>query len=161
MKVSKSVDNEHDTKRPRACDACRSLKVRCDQDINHPGQPCTRCVKANRRCVITPPSRKRQRRSENKVVELEKKIDALTATLLAKQQPSAGSTCSASPQSDSPSIGSPRENFDNKSEPNDHHAKRRTNQPNSDRGDGFSQVTEKIVEHKRRKLTTSRTAEQV
>lgn len=32
-------------KRPRACDSCRGLKVRCDQE---PDQACRRCAKANR-----------------------------------------------------------------------------------------------------------------
>ena len=161
MKASKSFDNEHDTKRPRACDACRTLKVRCDQDINNPGQPCTRCVKANRSCVVTPPSRKRQRRSENKVVELEKKIDALTATLLSKQQPGAGSTCSTSPRSDSPSIASPRERLNDRSEHSDHYARRRTNPSDSARGNGYSQGSEKTIGHKRRKFDGSYSAEQV
>ena len=161
MKGRKLLDNEHDIKRPRACDACRALKVRCDQGINHPGQPCTRCLKANRRCVVTPPSRKRQRKSENKVVELEKKIDALTATLLSKQQPGAGSSHSASPRSDSPSIASPREKFDDRSEHSDYHAKKRAKLPNSARGDGFSQGTEEILQHKSRKLDVWHSSEQV
>ncbi|KAL8856277.1 MAG: hypothetical protein Q9178_007114 [Gyalolechia marmorata] len=68
-----------DTKRPRACEACRGLKVRCDPD---PVQgTCRRCAKAGRHCVVTAPSRKRQKKTDSRVAELEKKIDALTASL--------------------------------------------------------------------------------
>ncbi|KAK4694414.1 hypothetical protein P7C71_g3160, partial [Lecanoromycetidae sp. Uapishka_2] len=70
-----------DSKRPRACEACRGLKVRCEPD---PGNgPCKRCAKANRHCVITPPSRKRQKKTDSRVAELERKIDGLTAVLQA------------------------------------------------------------------------------
>jgi hypothetical protein len=70
-----------DPKRPRACEACRGLKVRCELDVNNPNGPCKRCAKANRNCVVTVPSRKRQKKTDSRVAELEKKIDALTATL--------------------------------------------------------------------------------
>ena len=42
---------------------------------------CRRCAKAGRTCVVTAPSRKRQKKTDSKVAELEKKIDALTASL--------------------------------------------------------------------------------
>jgi len=75
---------ESDSKRPRACEACRGLKVRCEPD---PGNgPCKRCAKANRHCVITPPSRKRQKKTDSRVAELERKIDALTASLHATKE---------------------------------------------------------------------------
>ncbi|TAQ88992.1 hypothetical protein B7494_g2656 [Chlorociboria aeruginascens] len=72
-----------DPKRPRACEACRGLKVRCEPDPNNPDGPCKRCAKANRNCVVTVPSRKRQKKTDSRVAELEKKIDALTASLQA------------------------------------------------------------------------------
>ncbi|KAF2169923.1 hypothetical protein M409DRAFT_64350 [Zasmidium cellare ATCC 36951] len=74
-----------DPKRPRACEACRGLKVRCDQDPAHPELPCRRCQKAGRQCIITAPSRKRQKKADNRVAELEKKLDALTAVLQQQQ----------------------------------------------------------------------------
>ncbi|KAI9705231.1 MAG: hypothetical protein M1820_005229 [Bogoriella megaspora] len=83
---SPSGDNANDPKRPRACEACRSLKVRCDQDSANPDQPCKRCAKAGRQCVITAPSRKRQRKADSRVAELEKKLDALTAHMQAQGQ---------------------------------------------------------------------------
>ena len=77
--------NPNDPKRPRACEACRGLKVRCEPVPNNPDGPCKRCAKANRNCVVTVPSRKRQKKTDSRVAELEKKIDALTATLQASK----------------------------------------------------------------------------
>lgn len=77
-------NNTDPNKRPRACEACRGLKVRCEPDPNNPEGACKRCNKANRNCVVTAPSRKRQKKTDSRVAELEKKIDALTASLQAK-----------------------------------------------------------------------------
>lgn len=79
-------DHLADLKRPRACDACRQLKVRCEPDDKNPSGSCKRCAKANRRCVVTPPTRKRQKKTDSRVSELEKKIDALTASLQASRR---------------------------------------------------------------------------
>lgn len=79
----------NDPKRPRACEACRGLKVRCEPDPNNLDGPCKRCAKANRNCVVTVPSRKRQKKTDSRVAELEKKIDALTASLHAQKSGSA------------------------------------------------------------------------
>lgn len=81
----------NDPKRSRACEACRGLKVRCDQDPNNADAPCKRCAKAKRNCVITAPSRKRQKKTDSRVAELEKKIDALTASLNAQKETSSTS----------------------------------------------------------------------
>lgn len=77
-------NDANDLKRPRACEACRQLKVKCELDDNSPNGSCKRCAKAHRQCVITLPSRKRQKKTDSRVAELEKKIDALTATLAAR-----------------------------------------------------------------------------
>jgi hypothetical protein len=82
----------NDPKRPRACEACRGLKVRCEPDPNNQDGPCKRCAKANRNCVVTVPSRKRQKKTDSRVAELEKKIDALTASLHAQKSGSASVT---------------------------------------------------------------------
>lgn len=71
-----------DPKKLRACEACRGLKVRCEPDPNE--GPCKRCKKAGRSCVVTAPTRKRQKKTDSRVSELEKKIDALTASLQAR-----------------------------------------------------------------------------
>jgi hypothetical protein len=75
----------NDPKRPRACEACRGLKVRCEPDLNNPDGPCKRCTKAGRNCIVTVPSRKRQKKTDSRVAELEKKIDALTQSLQASK----------------------------------------------------------------------------
>ncbi|KPI37583.1 uncharacterized protein AB675_3929 [Cyphellophora attinorum] len=74
----------NDIKRPRACEACRGLKVKCEFDDNVNPDVCKRCTKAGRQCIVTAPSRKRQKKTDSRVAELEKKIDALTATLAAQ-----------------------------------------------------------------------------
>lgn len=58
--------------------------------------PCKRCKKAGRNCVVTAPTRKRQKKTDSRVAELEKKIDALTASIQARG-PSAGNASTASP----------------------------------------------------------------
>ncbi|KAI9171605.1 Transcription factor himD [Paramyrothecium foliicola] len=72
-----------DPKKSRACEGCRGLKVRCEPDPANEG-PCKRCKKAGRVCVVTAPTRKRQKKTDSRVTELEKKIDALTASLHAR-----------------------------------------------------------------------------
>ncbi|RFU72014.1 c6 transcription factor war1 [Trichoderma arundinaceum] len=72
-----------DAKKSRACEACRGLKVRCEPDPVD-GEPCKRCRKAGRNCIVTVPTRKRQKKTDSRVSELEKKIDALTASLHAR-----------------------------------------------------------------------------
>lgn len=91
------LNDSNDPKRSRACEACRGLKVRCEPDPTNPDGPCKRCAKANRNCVVTAPSRKRQKKTDSRVAELEKKIDALTASLKATK-------------SGSPSLGIQNEN---------------------------------------------------
>lgn len=58
-------------------------QVRCDQE--RPDLSCKRCAKAGRACITTPPTRKRQKKADSRVAELERKIDALTATLHAQK----------------------------------------------------------------------------
>lgn len=82
--------NGPDAKKPRACEGCRGLKVRCEPDPNNPDGPCKRCAKAGRNCFVTQPTRKRQKKTDSRVAELEKKIDALTATLSATKAGQAG-----------------------------------------------------------------------
>ncbi|KAG5940907.1 hypothetical protein E4U59_002150 [Claviceps monticola] len=79
---------EAHAKKMRACEACRALKVRCEPDPDsNPSDdnaPCKRCKKAGRKCVVTMPTRKRQKKTDSRVSELERKIDALTASLQAR-----------------------------------------------------------------------------
>ncbi|KAI0868555.1 hypothetical protein GGS24DRAFT_206970 [Hypoxylon argillaceum] len=80
----------NDPKRPRACEACRGLKVKCEPDLHNPDGPCKRCAKAGRDCIVTQPTRKRQKKTDSRVAELEKKIDALTASLHASRGSASG-----------------------------------------------------------------------
>ena len=75
-----------DLKRPRACEACRQLKVKCEPEDVVAGT-CRRCFRSGRQCVITMPSRKRQKKTDSRVAELEKKIDALTQSLHSQEGP--------------------------------------------------------------------------
>lgn len=80
-------------KKARACESCRGLKVRCEPDLSIPNPddgPCRRCAKAGRACVVTQPTRKRQKKTDSRVAELEKKIDALTASLHATRGTGSG-----------------------------------------------------------------------
>ena len=86
LPLQQADDANADPKRPRACEACRGLKVRCEPDPVK--QTCRRCAKAGRHCVVTVPSRKRQKKTDSRVAELEKKIDALTASLQATKKES-------------------------------------------------------------------------
>lgn len=84
----------NDPKRARACEACRGLKVRCEPtDPSNPdaNTPCKRCSKAGRQCIVTAPTRKRAKKADSRVAELEKKIDALTASLHANSRPTGSS----------------------------------------------------------------------
>ncbi|POS84930.1 hypothetical protein EPUL_004992 [Erysiphe pulchra] len=94
----------NDPKRSRACEACRGLKVRCEPDPNSLDDTCKRCAKANRVCIVTAPSRKRRKKTDSRVAELEKKIDALTASLAAQRSGS----ISITQRSDSEDINEPQ-----------------------------------------------------
>ncbi|KAJ5698099.1 hypothetical protein N7462_000104 [Penicillium macrosclerotiorum] len=85
-----SEDPHIELKRPRACEPCRQLKVRCDFDPGNPDGSCKRCAKARRTCIVTAPTRKRQKKTDSRVTELERKIDALTATLQASHRGNLG-----------------------------------------------------------------------
>ena len=98
-------------KRSRACVACRQMKIRC---LPVEGQEaCSACAKVNRQCIMPGPPRKRQK-TVHKVAELEKKINALTDALLAKQQqqqqplqqPDSGKLDDESPPKDAPTNSS-------------------------------------------------------
>ncbi|KAK8428598.1 C6 zinc finger domain-containing protein [Phyllosticta citricarpa] len=74
-----------DGKRLRACDHCRALKVRCDpQEENgliSEIYPCRRCLKSKKTCITTAPAKKRTKKADTRVAELEKKVNELTARL--------------------------------------------------------------------------------
>lgn len=56
--------------------------MKCDFGDSHiPGEPCKRCAKARRQCIVTPATRRRQKKADSRVAELERKVDALTQRL--------------------------------------------------------------------------------
>jgi hypothetical protein len=79
-----STPAQDDPKRPRACDSCRNLKVKCELPEDRPDLPCRRCAKTGRECHITPPTRKRQKKEASRVAELEKRLEELTSTVAAQ-----------------------------------------------------------------------------
>ena len=58
--------------------------MKCDFGDGLLGESCKRCAKARRPCVVTPATRKRQKKADGRVAELERKVDALTARLAEK-----------------------------------------------------------------------------
>ncbi|KAI1143274.1 hypothetical protein F5Y05DRAFT_368083 [Hypoxylon sp. FL0543] len=148
---STTPQDPNDPKRPRACEACRGLKVKCEPDPANPDGPCKRCAKAGRNCVVTQPTRKRQKKTDSRVAELEKKIDALTASLQASRGAPTGST--HPPPSDDQAYGynaastasewGPPPPRDHKPQPG----------PEAEQRSSFSQPT--IVAGQKRKFTES------
>ncbi|QKX63283.1 uncharacterized protein TRUGW13939_10452 [Talaromyces rugulosus] len=69
--------------RPRACDVCRCLKTRCEPHPNPAIKPCQKCADLGRTCIISPSDRKRKKRTDTRVAELEAKIDTLMGALQA------------------------------------------------------------------------------
>ncbi|KAL1652319.1 hypothetical protein SLS58_000446 [Diplodia intermedia] len=63
----------------------QSLQVRCDpQEENgviSEAIPCKRCLKSKKVCVTTAPTKKRTKKADTRVAELEKKVNELTARL--------------------------------------------------------------------------------
>lgn len=98
------------SKRSRACIACRNMKIRCLPVEGK--EACSACLKVNRECIMPGPPRKRQK-TVHKVAELEKKINALTDALLAKNhQTDEGVTQSSSRENKTTTSSEPTGNAD-------------------------------------------------
>ena len=97
-----SPDNGNKSRKPRsthACQACRRMKIRCEPSED--GDSCKQCAKVHRECLVTEPRRKRQK-TVHRVSELEKKIDALTASLQAKESVESRTKWTVSPKDSKP-----------------------------------------------------------
>ncbi|KAF2090124.1 hypothetical protein K490DRAFT_1450, partial [Saccharata proteae CBS 121410] len=99
-----------DGKRLRACDNCRGLKVKCDpQDVVSgvisQAVPCRRCEKSRKICITTPATKKRAKKSDTRVAELEKKVNDLTSLLA--NGPGSAHVDSLSPHGYDPGFRSP------------------------------------------------------
>jgi hypothetical protein len=63
-----------------ACESCRHLKVRCLSNDNLSIRKCQRCARLNQECIIKPRGpRKPRKRTDARVGELEKQVEALRA----------------------------------------------------------------------------------
>ena len=84
--------------RARACDACHSIKTRCELGSASGSPPCQRCVRLGKDCVVSPPKRQKDR-----VAELEAQVEALTRLVQSQNiQASPTNTLDSSHESDSP-----------------------------------------------------------
>jgi hypothetical protein len=79
-----------------ACESCRHLKVRCLSNDNLSIRKCQRCARLNQECIIKPRGpRKPRKRTDARVGELEKQVEALRAAF----------SESAAPEISPPSVG--------------------------------------------------------
>lgn len=81
----------------RACEPCRKLKVHCSFDSEEAAS-CTRCLKAGKECIVTG-RRRRAPLTQNQITELEKTLNALTASLDAIKSKSSSVVSNPSQQS--------------------------------------------------------------
>ncbi|GAB7366710.1 hypothetical protein MBLNU230_g0668t1 [Neophaeotheca triangularis] len=65
--------------RPRACEPCHSIKIKCELGSTGGAPPCERCVRLGKDCTVSKP-----RRNKDKVAELEARVEALTKMLEAQ-----------------------------------------------------------------------------
>ena len=80
--VSNSRNGLADKLAPRACEACRARKIRCLRDRSFSDVSCKPCWFANRTCVYSElGQRKRRKRTDVRVAELEKTVKALSTAL--------------------------------------------------------------------------------
>ncbi|KAL8958539.1 MAG: hypothetical protein Q9193_004425 [Seirophora villosa] len=69
----------------RACESCRARKVRC---LPEDSKACQRCARSGRECVYTAPEKRRRRkRTDTRVAELEHMVHMLAARLEEEQRP--------------------------------------------------------------------------
>ncbi|KIX07004.1 uncharacterized protein Z518_04980 [Rhinocladiella mackenziei CBS 650.93] len=70
----------------RACTECRQQKARCDAYLD-PDNPCSRCRKMNRQCIISEPFKREHKRK--RISELEHRTGELQEQLRSSSQPDA------------------------------------------------------------------------
>jgi hypothetical protein len=87
--VERSVAKHEPHARPRACEACRSRKIKCSgAPENSEGVSCASCDKYQRVCVFREgPPPKRRKRVDVRVRELEQQINRLSAQLMRPHLP--------------------------------------------------------------------------
>lgn len=71
----------------RACETCRHLKIRCIFDPKSSDSSCVKCTKLNHSCVVRQYYRKkRTKKADSRVTDLERKMEALAASLEAQRR---------------------------------------------------------------------------
>ncbi|KAF2755347.1 hypothetical protein EJ05DRAFT_512873 [Pseudovirgaria hyperparasitica] len=82
--VSAQQHGGDDAKRSRACDNCRTLKVRCEPADDPNDALCKRCRRTKKNCVTTPASKKRQKKDVSLITQLKQQVDELSAVVRAQ-----------------------------------------------------------------------------
>ena len=82
-----SSPNENCKQLIRACESCRRRKIRCLPQDSSDTSTCQRCAKSGRKCIFTvPQSRRRRKRTDTRVAELEHTVQVLAAKLELEQK---------------------------------------------------------------------------
>nr|POE47844.1 transcriptional regulator war1 [Quercus suber] len=100
------------SRRSRACEACHSIKIKCELGSNGLlSPPCERCLRLNKDCIVTTPVRQKDR-----VAELEAKVEALTRLLeaqgLGEFRPRDGDYIPPNPEHADPRAGNKKRKLD-------------------------------------------------
>ncbi|KAL8875541.1 MAG: hypothetical protein Q9198_006115 [Flavoplaca austrocitrina] len=85
----KSSMVHHDKPKPhvRACESCRARKIRCLPQDSSKDAKCQRCAKSGRECIYnSPEKRKRRKRTDARVADLEHMVQMLAARLEHEQR---------------------------------------------------------------------------
>ena len=85
----KSSTVHHDKPKPhvRACESCRTRKIRCLPQDSSKDAKCQRCAKSGRECIYnSPEKRKRRKRTDARVADLEHMVQMLAARLEHEQR---------------------------------------------------------------------------
>ncbi|KIX04484.1 uncharacterized protein Z518_05354 [Rhinocladiella mackenziei CBS 650.93] len=94
-----SAPNAKKIRSSRACVACRRMKTRCEVD-EALGNACKLCIRARRQCIMQAIPRRRKRKTTERVADLERKINTLTALLAANDSSGSGDPSPPSAQTD-------------------------------------------------------------
>ncbi|KUJ19893.1 uncharacterized protein LY89DRAFT_579809 [Mollisia scopiformis] len=90
----------------RACDHCRNHKVRCLPNPSGPSKICQRCARTDRECVYTAPQKRKQRkRTDTRVAELEREVQAMRSLFDRKTNSESPGTAQTSNRSEARNTG--------------------------------------------------------
>jgi len=100
---SPAVTERQSTPLHRACDACRSVKVKCLAGLANPLGPCQRCERTGRICVFAPVGkRKPRRKADDRIADLERQVRAMRLMLRTQKDET-----SAVPETETPVTPTP------------------------------------------------------